>query len=66
MFVVFWQNNFVQKTKAACKMWVKLKPVVNFTHILKAAFEEISFCQKNTNTNCKHRKDAKKISTKSY
>ncbi len=39
-------------------MLVKLKPWVNFTNILCAAFAPIFFCQKFTYTNCKHIKAA--------
>jgi hypothetical protein len=38
-----------------------MNPKVNFTYILLAAFQPISFSQKTTNPNCKHIKSAKNI-----
>ncbi len=39
---------------------IALFPAVNFTNILSAAFVPKSFCQKITNTYCKHIKAAEK------
>ena len=40
----------------APKLLVRIISVINFTHILLAAFPPISLCQKNTHTNCDNRK----------
>jgi len=40
---------------------MKLTPGVDFINILRVTFLPISFCQKVTNTNCKHRKAARKL-----
>jgi hypothetical protein len=42
-------------------MLIKLTPVVNFTNILQATFELISFQQKITKPNCKQIKAAYKM-----
>jgi hypothetical protein len=52
------QNTFVGK-KAAPKMLVKLRPEVNYTNILRAAFAPTSLRQKIANPNCNQRKAAK-------
>jgi len=43
-FVIFWEKDV--GAKAACKMLVKLTPVVNFINILCAHFVTIFWCQK--------------------
>jgi len=44
--------------KVACKMLMKLKPVVNFINILQAAFAPISLCQKITKPSSNKKKSA--------
>ena len=54
-----------QWVAALCtRVWSQnsVRPIVNLTSNLRAAFVQISFCQKNTNLNNKHQKAAQRIS----
>jgi len=68
--IFFHQKNVIREKllktlsykKAACKMLMNMKPMVNFINILRPAFALIFFCQNYTKKKCNLRKAAQNTS----